>query len=76
MSDDGPSSQVSKFTPWGIVTEFVGESQVDSEATKRVLRHLAQLVLISPEGIIEDVMVYRQRQSYIEARWEEMQVKE
>ena len=46
--------QTAKFSPWGLVTDFVGEAQVDSEATKRVLNGLAQLVFISPENIINN----------------------
>ena len=44
--------QTSKFSPQGIATDFVGEAQMDSEATRRVLRGLTQLVFISPESII------------------------
>ena len=31
--------------------DFVGEAQMNTEATKRILGGLAQLVFISPEGI-------------------------
>ena len=44
--------QTAKFSPRGIATDFVGEAQMSSEATKRVLGGLAQLVFISPESII------------------------
>jgi len=44
--------QTAKFSPRGLATDFVGEAQMDSEATKRVLSGLAQLVFISPENII------------------------
>lgn len=44
--------QTAKFSPRGIATDFVGEGQMSSEATKRVVGGLAQLVFISPESII------------------------
>lgn len=44
--------QTAKFSPRGLATDFVGEAQMDSEATKRVLSGLTQLVFISPESII------------------------
>ncbi len=44
--------QTAKFSPRGLVTDFVGEAQMDDEATKRTLNGIAQLVFISPESII------------------------
>ncbi len=46
--------QTAKYSPRGLSTEFVGESQVDSEATRRVLEGRVQLVYISPESIINN----------------------
>ena len=46
--------QTAKFSPRGLVTDFVGEAQIDNEATKRVLNGLPQLVFISPESIINN----------------------
>ena len=44
--------QKAKFSPRGIITEFVGEAQVSKEAVMNVLHGKAQLVFISPEGIL------------------------
>ena len=44
--------QKSKFSPRGIVTEFVGETQSDKSAIDRVMKGSIQLVFISPESII------------------------
>ena len=46
--------QTAKFSPRGSVTDFVGEAQIDNEATKQVLNGLPQLVFISPESIINN----------------------
>ena len=43
-----------KFSPQGLVSDFIGEAQIDNEATKRVLNGLPQLVFISPESIINN----------------------
>ena len=42
--------QKSKFTPRGLVTELVGETQDDPAAVKRVVEGKVQLVFISPEN--------------------------
>ena len=44
--------QTAKFSPRGLATDFVGETQMSGEVTKRVLSGLTQLVFISPESII------------------------
>jgi len=41
--------QTAKFSPQGLVTDFVGEAQINNEATKRVLNGLPQLVFISEQ---------------------------
>ena len=50
--------QIAKFSPRGLVTDFIGEAQIDNEATKQVLNGLpqlhVQLVFISPESIINN----------------------
>ena len=42
--------QKSKFTPRGLVTELVGETQDYPAAVKRVVEGKVQLVFISPEN--------------------------
>ena len=44
--------QKAKFSPKGIVTEFVGEEQTDDSAIKKVLRGAVQLLYISPESLV------------------------
>ena len=44
--------QKSKFTPYGISAEFVGEAQEDDDVTRRVVHGKIQLVFISPENLI------------------------
>ena len=44
--------QKAKFSPCDICTEFVGEVQDDNEAVTNILHRKAQLVFISPEGIL------------------------
>ena len=46
--------QKAKFTPRGIVTEFVGEAQEDQVAIKNVLQGKVQLVFISPEALLHN----------------------
>ena len=46
--------QSSKFTRSGLKAEFVGEAQLDQEATKRVLDGVVQLVFITPENIMNN----------------------
>ena len=46
--------QKAKFTPRGIVTEFVGEAQEDQTAIKNVLQGKVQLVFISPEALLHN----------------------
>lgn len=48
--------QQSKFTEYGLSTEFVGETQTDKEVNKRVLNGKVQLIFITPESIIENSM--------------------
>ena len=50
--------QKAKFTPRGLKAEFVGEAQDDPQSIKAVVEGLAQLVYISPESLVENV-VYR-----------------
>ena len=45
--------QRAKFTPMNLCTEFVGEQQTDRSAEIRVCKGEVQLVLISPESLIE-----------------------
>ena len=45
--------QRTKFTPMNLCTEFVGEQQTDRSAEIRVCNGEVQLVLISPESLIE-----------------------
>lgn len=51
--------QKARFSPKGLNVEFVGEAQDDPQARKAVVDGLSQLVFISPESLIEN-MVYRQ----------------
>ena len=44
--------QRSKFTPSGVIAEFVGESQCDRLAVERVVTGEVDMVFISPESII------------------------
>jgi bloom syndrome protein len=44
--------QKAKFTPKGIVTEFVGEEQNDFGVIRKVVNGDIQLVYISPESLI------------------------
>ena len=50
--------QRAKFSPKGIMTEFVGEDQHDDNAIKRVTKGDVQLLFISPESLITNP-VYR-----------------
>ena len=60
--------QTAKFSPRGLSTDFVGEAQLDSEANKRVLTGLVQLVFISPESVITNP---RYRNMLMSARYKE-----
>ena len=42
--------QKAKFSPKGIITEFVGEEQTDDSAIEKVLCGAVQLLYISPES--------------------------
>ena len=42
-----------KFVPRGISAEFVGELQMDTEATQRIVRGRHQLVFCGPENLFE-----------------------
>jgi len=44
--------QQAKFAAAGILTEYVGESQKDTTAWRRVVNGEVQLLYISPENII------------------------
>ena len=44
--------QKAKFSPKGIVTEFVGEEQTDDSAIEKVLHGAVQLLYISPESLV------------------------
>ena len=44
--------QKARFTPKGIVAEFVGEEQTDENCIRSVITGSAQLVYISPESLI------------------------
>ena len=44
--------QRDKFSPKGIITEFVGEDQVDKNVISQVIRGEVQLVFISPESLV------------------------
>ena len=46
--------QKAKFSPRGLITEFVGEAQDDTVAVKHVLEGIVQLVFISPENILNN----------------------
>ena len=50
--------QRAKFSPKGIMTEFVEEDQHDDNAIKRVTKGDVQLLFISPESLITNA-VYR-----------------
>ncbi len=60
--------QAAKFSPRGLATDFVGEAQMDSAATKRVVDGHAQLVFISPESIVTNP---RFRNMLLSARYRE-----
>lgn len=44
--------QKARFTPKGVVAEFVGEEQTDQNCIRSVISGSAQLVYISPESLI------------------------
>ena len=44
--------QTAKYSPKGLSTEFVGESQANSDVIRRVLKGQVQLLYISPEIIL------------------------
>ena len=44
--------QKSKFTPRGVIAEFVGEAQCDRLAVEKVVKGEVDIVFISPESII------------------------
>ena len=44
--------QSERFSNAGIISEFVGEAQLDPAVRQRVLRGLVHLVYVSPENII------------------------
>ena len=46
--------QKAKFTPQGIVTEFVGEAQDNQAAVENVLQGRVQLVFMSPEALLHN----------------------
>ena len=50
--------QQAKYSPLGLRTEFVGESQIDAAVKEKVRRGEVQLVYITPESII-DTSIYR-----------------
>ena len=50
--------QVAKFIDLGITAEFVGEAQSNAGARRKVLNAEVQIVLISPENVIQNP-VYR-----------------
>ena len=60
--------QTAKFSPRGLSIDFVGEAQMDSEATKCVLSGFVQLVIISPESIFTNP---RFRNMLMSARYKE-----
>ena len=51
--------QHSKFASRGLKTEFVGEIQKNQDVSRKVLRGEVQLVYITPENLIQNVM-YRE----------------
>ena len=50
--------QSNKFVLKGMTAEFIGETQDDPDAVKRVLNGSVQLVFISPESLINN-QLYR-----------------
>ena len=46
--------QKEKFTFMGLIAEFVGSTQDDSDVTKNVLSGKVQLVYISPESVLNN----------------------
>lgn len=44
--------QKEKFTMRGIVSEFVGEEQLDGKAISKVIKGEVQIVYISPESLV------------------------
>ena len=50
--------QSNKFVLKGMTAEFIGETQDDHDAVKRVLNGNVQLVFISPESLINN-QLYR-----------------
>ena len=44
--------QHAKYTPSGLITEFVAEAQCDEKAADRVMRAEVQLVYIIPESVM------------------------
>lgn len=46
--------QRSKFSEYGLTTEFVGEAQTDKSVSRRVLSGEVQLVYITPENLVEN----------------------
>ena len=51
--------QHSKLASRGLKTEFVGETQKNQDVSRKVLRGEVQLVYITPENLIQNVM-YRE----------------
>ena len=48
--------QNAKFTPRGVVAEFVAEAQEDQSTNSRVLQGKVQLIFISPESLLHNRM--------------------
>ena len=48
------SDQKAKYSPRGLVVDFVGEAQTDASCKGRVLKGEVQLVFITPENIIDN----------------------
>ena len=48
--------QKAKFTPRGVVAEFVGEAQEDQSTNSRVLQGKVQFIFISPESLLHNRM--------------------
>lgn len=46
--------QQDKFVRQGVIAEYLGESQKDRMAEKRVLQGKCQLVFITPEGLLDN----------------------
>ena len=57
------NDQAAKFSPPGLVTDFIFESLVDKEKTRRVLHGRAQLVFFSPENFINNQRYHRMLRS-------------